>query len=354
MFIMLVVKRGFYILPNIKMSKIKKMFEGLSTLRNAKKFGRPFEKQAFRDWVVRLLNEWKKSWKSDEELAKILSDEQWKIEYAEAFMATWRKMNKEMAEKLIQSWNRKYVEENLTKIKWVDDVLLKELWEAGREMYLSKVYDSIKEDSFSFIYDNDIFKFITQHELADIMVYTSNYMTGRYGQIDKLAEYFYKFPLLDPLEYAKKIEAQVGRKYYFYAPWAEMDLVNPIRELIFNCKEITPEFEKYIISLWRDFQYLLDKRREREQRNDTWKNAEKNTEETFKMAVDKSDLLSEYIKSSKSMLWILEFEEHELTWDDAEIHDDLYGDIIWKGKDEMERTERMRKFFASVNESDRY
>ena len=310
--------------------------------------------QGYRNELANQLKDLRKSGESCDELLKVLSHEQWTVRYANSILARWRKIDKELAIKLIESWNRRYVEKNLTKIKVVDDVLLKRLWEAGREMYLSKVYDSIKNDSFSFIWDDDIFKYITQHELADIMVYTSNYMTGRYWQIDKLAEYFYRFPSLDPLEYAKKIEAQVGRKYYFYAPWAEMDLVNPIRELIFNCKEITPEFEKYIIFLWRDFQYLLDKRREREQRNDTWKNAEKNTEETFKMAVDKSDLLSEYIKNSKSMLWILEFEEHELTWDDAEIHDDLYGDIIWKGKDEMEQIERMRNFFASVNESDRY
>lgn len=306
--------------------------------------------QDYRNKLANQLKDLRKSGESCDELVKVLSHEQWTIRYANSILARWRKIDKELAIKLIESWNRRYVEKNLAKIKLVDDVLLKKLWEAGREMYLSKVYDSIKKDSFSFIWDDDIFKYITQHELADIMVYTSNYMTGRYWQIDKLAEYFYRFPSLDPLEYAKKIEAQVGRRYDFYAPWAEMNLVNPIRDLIFRCKEITPEFEKYIISLWCDFQHRLNERRKNEQWMDTWKD----TEEAIRMSVDKNDLLLEYIRDSRSMLWTLDFVEHELTWDDAEIHDDLYDNIIWKGKDEMEKIEKMREFFASVSDKDTY
>lgn len=320
------------------------MIEDFSTKKNAKKFWRPVEKQAYRDWVVRLLEEWKKSWKSKEELAKILSDERWKVEYAEAFTSTWRKMNKEMAEKLIQSWNRKYVKENLTKFKWLDNDVLKTLWMKWREYYLKLSKDRIKKDSCYL--DDEIFNYVTPHELADIWAYTSNTWTYPYWQIDVLAYSFGSFPGLDPLEYAKKFERQVGRKHW-YTIASTRELRNPIFDLIRCCKTITPEFEEYIISLWPDFEKELKERRSSGKSDgieDEWGKI---------VNISKEDLMVDFVKKCRDIIWEPEEDKWEIVWDDTGL-DDLVREIVWEGKAEMDEFRKMMSFFGSVNESGDY
>ena len=130
--------------------------------------------------------------------------------------------------------------------------------EAGRYAY-KLLKDDIEDDVvFRRISVNTALKYLSQHEVADILTYNTNFWTNPYWQLDILAKRFDVFPDLDPLEYAKKIEAQVGIRGRVYSYGRD-----PIEILIFNCKRITPEFEAYLIEKW--YEKELKKRKEREQ-----------------------------------------------------------------------------------------
>ncbi len=93
------------------------MFSRYKTKKTAKKHWRNFEQQEYRDNLAKSLKDWKKEWKSKEELAEILWKEQWTVEYAEMMINCWRILGVELAKKLIDSWNKKFVLENIENFK---------------------------------------------------------------------------------------------------------------------------------------------------------------------------------------------------------------------------------------------
>jgi len=99
------------------MKTIWEMVDKYNTKRNAKKYWRSFEWQDYRDKLAKRLKDWKKGWKSKEELAEILWKEQWTVEYAEMMVNCWRTLDVELAKKLINSWNKKFVLENIENFK---------------------------------------------------------------------------------------------------------------------------------------------------------------------------------------------------------------------------------------------
>ena len=128
----------------------------------------------------------------------------------------------------------------------LDSNIMKELKnESKREAYLY-IKEGIKKDKvFKYISINTALKYLSQHELADIMTYNTNHWTYPNWQLDILAKRFGYFTELDPLEFAKKFESQVGirGKVYKYGD-------DPIEILIYSCNHLTPEFEKYLIEKW--------------------------------------------------------------------------------------------------------
>ena len=99
------------------MAKINEMLSRYKTKKTAKKHWRSFEQQEYRDNLAKSLKDWKKEWKSKEELAEILWKEQWTVEYAEMMINCWRTLDVELAKKLIDSWNKKFVLENIENFK---------------------------------------------------------------------------------------------------------------------------------------------------------------------------------------------------------------------------------------------
>lgn len=99
------------------MAKINEMLNRYKTKKTAKKHWRSFEQQEYRDNLAKSLKDWKKEWKSKEELAEILWKEQWTVEYAEMMIDCWRTLDVELAKKLIDSWNKKFVLENIENFK---------------------------------------------------------------------------------------------------------------------------------------------------------------------------------------------------------------------------------------------
>ena len=145
-------------------------------------------------------------------------------------------------------WSRKkymYLFDMFKDIK-LDSNIMKELKnESKREAYLY-IKEGIKKDKvFKYISINTALKYLSQHELADIMTYNTNHWTYPNWQLDILAKRFGYFTELDPLEFAKKFESQVGirGKVYKYGD-------DPIEILIYSCNHLTPEFEKYLIEKW--------------------------------------------------------------------------------------------------------
>lgn len=110
-------KKLFILLPNRKMGKFNEMLSRYKAIRNAKKYWRSVEWQYYRDKLVKMIKDWKKEWKSKEELAEILWKEQWTVEYAEMMINCWRILGVELAKKLIDSWNKKFVLENIENFK---------------------------------------------------------------------------------------------------------------------------------------------------------------------------------------------------------------------------------------------
>ena len=282
------------------MVKLKKMLDDYNTNKTAKKYGRTYEQQKYRNNLAKSLKDMKSHWNTWKELEVVLSQEQWRVEYADAFTANWRKMDNEMAKKLIEYWNRKWVKENLTKFKSLDDDVIKILWNEGRKYYLQRIYDEIKKDTFEFLWEDvlkDVFNYITPNELADMLIYIGNDRTRPYWQGDILAQNFEMFYWLDPLEYAKKLEEDYGNKYYFSARrTGGSELRNPISDLIRNCKTITPEFENYILSLTPNdssFKHQLEDRKKHRPTANTLVIKRKS----------KDELLAEFIKKSKDVIW---------------------------------------------------
>ena len=103
------------------MTKISKMWENYNTKRTAKKHGRSFEQQEYRDKLAKRLKDWRKEWKSKEELAEILWKEQWTVEYAKMMINCWRDLGDDLANKLIDSWYWKRVKQNLSKFKQLNE-----------------------------------------------------------------------------------------------------------------------------------------------------------------------------------------------------------------------------------------
>lgn len=99
------------------MAKINEMLSRYKTKKTAKKHWRSFEQQEYRDKLAKRLKDWRKEWKSKEELAEILWKEQWTVEYAEMMIDCWRTLDVELAKKLIDSWNKKFVLENIENFK---------------------------------------------------------------------------------------------------------------------------------------------------------------------------------------------------------------------------------------------
>lgn len=93
------------------------MLSRYKTKKTAKKHWRNFELQEYRDNLAKSLKDWKKEWKSKEELAEILWKEQWTVEYAEMMIDCWRTLDVELAKKLIDSWNKKFVLKNIENFK---------------------------------------------------------------------------------------------------------------------------------------------------------------------------------------------------------------------------------------------
>lgn len=148
--------------------------------------------------------------------------------------------------------------------KKLDADVWKSLKEEAAEYAYWMLKDGIEEDVvFKYISMDTALKYLSQHELADIMTYNTNFWTYPYWQLDTLADYFCWLPELDPLEYAKKFEAQVGIRGYVPNGW------NPISNLVFCCKKITPEFEEYLIEKW--YEKELKKRKERDEKENSSK-----------------------------------------------------------------------------------
>lgn len=121
------------------MKTIKEKLEKFSTERKAKKYWRSFEQQDFRDRIVRKINKEKKEWKSKEQLVKILEQEQWTVEYAENLISCWRILNKDLANKLIDSWNWEFVAKNIKSFKWVDhNAIAKKLIDSWNWHYVKR------------------------------------------------------------------------------------------------------------------------------------------------------------------------------------------------------------------------
>jgi hypothetical protein len=206
--------------------------------------------------------------------------------------------------------------------KFLDKNLDVETWKWLKGKAVGYVYkllkDAIEEDIvFSKnISVNTALKYLSQHELADILTYNTNFWTHPYWQLDTLAKRFDVLPSLDPLEYAKKFEAQVGIRGRVYSYGRD-----PIEILISNCKRITPEFEAYLVEKW--YEKELKERKEKDQQT--------------------PDTLEDHISSQIS---------------DEQWLDSWLTELVWKDKEEREREvgklKEMLRMFKEVNEKWKY
>ena len=109
------------------MAKIKEIFEDFHTWKGAKKHGRTFYQQKYRNNLAKNLRELRKwdFWK-DNPAETLLDNVKWNPEYLDSLWE-WRKVGKELAEKLIEKWLWWVVAENPGKFEWL--VLDKEIAE---------------------------------------------------------------------------------------------------------------------------------------------------------------------------------------------------------------------------------
>lgn len=229
---------------------------------------------------------WQRSWmeqKTRDKLAKAINDKDWdkekqvRIQYISQKIGwkTTTSLNQEDLEFILSlsgnelnllPWgaseeNKYFYCAELFYGKKLDEKVWKSLKEKAAEYVYWKMVDDIKEDIvFKSISLRTVLKYISQHDLADIMCYNTNHWTYPYWQLDTLADYFRFLPELDPLEYAKKFEAQVGIRGHI--PYG----CDPIVCLIKCCVTITPEFEKYLIEKW--YEKELKERKENDKEGD--------------------------------------------------------------------------------------
>ena len=69
--------------------------------------------------------------------------------------------------------------------------------------------------------------------------------------------------------------------------------------------------------------------------------------------ISKEDLMVDFVKKCRDIIWESEEDKWEIVWDDTGL-DDLVREIVWEGKAEMDEFRKMMSFFGSVNESGRY
>ena len=101
------------------MSKISKMVEKYNKKRTAKKYGRTYEQQEYRNNLAKCLKEKRKQWTPWIELAKALTDEKKTFRYLDA-LGEGRKAELEIAEGIIENWYSERLIEYLDKFKSSD------------------------------------------------------------------------------------------------------------------------------------------------------------------------------------------------------------------------------------------
>ena len=197
------------------------MFEDFSTMRTAKKHGRTFEQQEYRDKLAKTLKELKKEWKTIEELDEFLSNKQRTIEYAENQISCWRTLNGDLAKKLIDSWKLDFVIKNLNKFKWLSKSIAAKLFEewyyldVARNIMSFEILDEelawklIENHCWRFVARNpDRFEWLNHEKVAEILI------NRWYG--DELAMNLNKFKWLNHNAIAKKL---LNREWWWYWYW---------------------------------------------------------------------------------------------------------------------------------------
>jgi len=192
------------------------------------------------------------------------------------------------------SWDKRYF--YCSKV-FKDTILDWEVREQLQKGAAKEVYQMIKsgidEDNvFKYIYIDHALEYISQHDLADILIYNSNFWTKPYWQLDILARRFGHFPKLDPLEIAKKFEAQIWIKGKVYEYGSD-----PIELLVYNCDHLTPEFEAYLIEKW--YQEALKRRKDKDAEEKESKCKEEDETQNTEVKEDIDSWLSEEITRDK-------------------------------------------------------
>ena len=105
----------------------------------AKRPQRTPEQQEYRDNLAKYLKEKREQWISWIELAKVLDEEKKTLRYLDA-LGEGRKVDVEIAEKLIENWYSEYLIKYLDKFKWSDHQRIAEKMIENREWWLVVKY----------------------------------------------------------------------------------------------------------------------------------------------------------------------------------------------------------------------
>lgn len=174
------------------MKKIRQMVEQRQTEETAKKFGRTYQQQEFRDDLAENLKVSRKFWSVWRKVATILLKKwKWNPTY---FYSSWtRKAWKDVAESLVKSkeWTR-VLACNIRHFKWLDKKIAKKLIDCWYEFEVAK----------------DLYRF----EWLDLTIAENLINTRQWWYVIK---YMYKFKWLDK-EIAKKFIDSDSREFVIF------------------------------------------------------------------------------------------------------------------------------------------